>query len=301
MIRLVTTSRGQQKKDCGADHKTEQDPPITLARYVNGEPRWGPARKSAARPATLNEPAPEPQTSAQQEKHRGDKIRQNANIGISARRKEVQRKQKEKREQTSQRDDGSCQTQPVPKIMRMFGRLRRFVCHKSHVGYFTLALAQRELVCAWARPTLLSVVSTRPNSPPALKQKRLCGSSTLLVKGANVSDQRLDLVVTQFVPVGVHFLFALFDDPFLDDLDGVFVLRFGLDFRVSVIFDTTLPAHFGLDLAVCAVALLAMFFPVFLRLGRGDRRRCGDKQGQGQYVFLHSYVFDHWMLISTEL
>src|SRR6266568_632385 len=282
MIRLITANRGQQKKDRGADHKTEQDPPVTLARYVDGEPRLRRARARAPRSATLNEPAPEPQNSAQQEKHRGDKIGQNANIGILARRKEVQRKQEEKREQTSQHDDESCQAQPVPKIMWMFGRLRRFGCHKSRAGYFTLALAQRELVCAWARPTLLSVASTRPNSPPALKQKRLCRSSTLLVKGANVSDQRLDLVVTQFVPVGVHFLFALFEDPFLDDLDGVFVLQFGLDFRVSVIFDTTLPAHFGLALAVCAVALLAMFFPVFLRLGRGDRRRCDDKKDQGQ-------------------
>src|SRR5437899_9047232 len=84
-----------------------------------------------------------------------------------------------------------------------------------------------------------------PKLTACSKTERLCRRSTSLLKGANVGDQRFNFLVCQFFPVRVHFLFALLDDAFLDDLDSVFVLQLGLNFWVGVIFDTALPAHFG--------------------------------------------------------
>src|SRR5687767_12033403 len=93
----------------------------------------------------------------------------------------------------------------------------------------------------------------------------------LLSEGAHVSDQLFHFLLTQFVSVGVHLLFALLNDALLDDFKGVLVLHFGLDLGIGVVFDAALTTHLGIALAVGSVAFHAMGFPVRFEIGSRDR------------------------------
>src|SRR5688572_28344487 len=54
----------------------------------------------------------------------------------------------------------------------------------------------------------------------------------LFLECPDVGDQRFDFFVCKLVFVWIHFLLILFDDSFLDGLDGAIVLHFGPHLRI---------------------------------------------------------------------
>src|SRR5687768_17494225 len=111
-------------------------------------------------------------------------------------------------------------------------------------------------------------------APPRWEARRgtkLGVGSELLLKCAHVSNQRFDLIVRQLVFVGIHLFFALLNNAILDDFDGVLILHFRLHLLIGVVLYPRLPPHLGVALAVSAMALLALLFPVLLYVGGSER------------------------------
>src|SRR5437764_15461 len=79
--------------------------------------------------------------------------------------------------------------------------------------------------------------------------------------------------VRELVFVGIHFLFVLFDNAFLDDFNSVVVFQFLLHLGVGVVLHTALPAHLRVALAVRAMAFLTIFFPVLFDIRRHGKAR----------------------------
>src|SRR4029453_2258397 len=100
-----------------------------------------------------------------------------------------------------------------------------------------------------------------------------------------MGEQRLDLVITQLVLEGLHFLFAVFLQAVLDRSEHLVVFQTRLVLRVGLVFDSSHLASLGLAFAVLAVAGDTMFGPVGLDVCRpswpGKERgnqRCNEEK-----------------------
>jgi hypothetical protein len=82
----------------------------------------------------------------------------------------------------------------------------------------------------------------------------------LLLEGAHIGDQTLDVIVAQALG-GFHDNLVFFDfQAFFDRFGGVGVLQVSLYLGIGVIFDAELLAHLGLAFAIGAVAFGAVLF-----------------------------------------
>jgi hypothetical protein len=185
----------------------------------------------------LNPRAEQNEKKTEKRKCGRDDVGEDSEVGIAAGGKEVQGEQQDERKETPQRNDHARKTQPIAEEAKLFLRFWRLAAHQ------------------WKLKSWFPLVAP------------------LFFESANIGHKRFDFIVRQLVAIGIHLLFAIFHDAFLDAFDGDLVLQFGLDLRVAVILDAEFLAHLGLAFAIRAVAFGARLVPILF----GIRRvRSGD-------------------------